>query len=150
MAPVALDFGYRHSVLASTQVVLDATLELAVAPDAAAGAAEVRDIVRWRREHQPGGQNAGSVFTNPAGDSAGRLIEAAGAKNMRIGTAKVSTKHANFIQADPDGSADDVVALMVAVRDLVETHSGHRLVPETVMVGFDDQPFDGPTTGGDR
>ncbi len=50
--------------------------------------------------NQPGGANAGSVFTNPPGDSAGRLIDAAGAKGLRIGTAEVSAKHANFIQAD--------------------------------------------------
>ena len=65
-------------------------------------------IVTWRREHQPGGSNAGSVFTNPEGDSAGRLIEAAGLKGYRLGTAHVSEKHANFIQADEDGRADDV------------------------------------------
>ena len=68
-------------------------------------------IVRWRRQHQPGGSNAGSVFTNPEGDSAGRLIEAAGLKGFRMGTARVSEKHANFIQADKDGRADDVHAL---------------------------------------
>ncbi len=59
--------------------------------------------MRWRREHQPGGANAGSVFTNPPGDSAGRLIDAAGARACGIGTAEVSTKHANFIQADEGG-----------------------------------------------
>ena len=73
-------------------------------------------IVRWRRAHQPGGSNAGSVFTNPEGDSAGRLIEAAGLKGFRMGTAHVSEKHANFIQADKDGRADDVHALMAHVR----------------------------------
>ena len=73
------------------------------AGEPADGEAEIAEIVRWRREHQPGGPNAGSVFTNPAGDSAGRLIEAAGAKGLRVGTAEVSTKHANFIQADDGG-----------------------------------------------
>ena len=63
----------------------------------------VADIVRWRRENQPGGSNAGSVFVNPDGDSAGRLVEAAGLKGMRLGTAQVSAKHANFIQADEGG-----------------------------------------------
>ena len=62
----------------------------------------------WRRANQPGGPNAGSVFTNPPGDSAGRLIDAAGGKGRRRGTAAVSTKHANFIQADDGGRADDV------------------------------------------
>ena len=89
------------------------------------------EIVRWRREHQPGGANAGSVFTNPPGDSAGRLIDAAGCKGLRIGTAEVSTKHANFIQADDGGSADDVWALMPEVRAGCCAHSGIDLHPET-------------------
>ena len=77
-------------------------------------AARIAEIVKWRREHQPGGQNAGSVFTNPPGDAAGRIVEAAGLKGFRIGTAAVSDKHANFIQADPGGSADDVADLIAA------------------------------------
>ncbi|MET0160193.1 MAG: UDP-N-acetylenolpyruvoylglucosamine reductase, partial [Acidimicrobiales bacterium] len=94
------------------------------------------EIVRWRRENQPGGPNAGSVFTNPDGDSAGRLIEASGAKGLRRGTAVVSTKHANFIQADPGGRAADVHALMIEVRDRVREASGVTLVPETRLIGF--------------
>ena len=99
--------------------------ELAVTPGSAEEEqAAVSDIVRWRREHQPGGSNAGSVFTNPEGDSAGRLIEAAGLKGFRLGTAHVSEKHANFIQADKDGRADDVHALMAHVREVVAERSG--------------------------
>src|SRR3546814_14912189 len=75
-------------------------------------AALISEIVTWRRANQPGGPNAGSVFTNPAGDSAGRLIDEAGCKGLRVGSAEVSSKHANFIQADEGGSADDVLALM--------------------------------------
>lgn len=92
--------------------------------------------MRWRRANQPGGQNAGSVFTNPDGDSAGRLIDAAGAKGLRVGTAHVSPKHANFIQADEGGSADDVFALMQEVRRRVLAHAGVDLHPETRLVGF--------------
>ena len=135
-----LDLGYRRSAIGPHQVVTDATLGLRPG-DHEAGKALLSEIVQWRREHQPGGQNAGSVFTNPADDSAGRLVEAAGCKGLRHGTAAVSDKHANFIQADPDGSADDVFALMIAVRDAVESHSGIRLHPETVLVGFDRQGF---------
>ena len=84
------------------------------------GGPTIRDIVRWRREHQPGGQNAGSVFTNPPGEppanSAGWLIDTAGCKGRRWGSAMVSPKHANFIQADDNGSADDVRALLEVVR----------------------------------
>src|SRR5690606_13920231 len=105
----------RRSSLAPTQVVLWAELTLARG-DRATSEETIADIVRWRRENQPGGPNAGSVFTNPEGESAGRLVEAAGAKGLRLGTAQVSEKHANFIQADEGGSADDVVALMAEVR----------------------------------
>jgi UDP-N-acetylmuramate dehydrogenase len=86
---------------------------------------------------QPGGQNAGSVFTNPPGDSAGRLIDVSGCKGLRCGTASVSTKHANFFQADPGGSADDVWALMGEVRRRVAEATGVDLVPETRLVGFE-------------
>src|SRR4051812_48994913 len=82
----ALRSSYRHSSIEPHQVVLLAELQLAPG-DRAASEAEIADIVRWRRKHQPGGQNAGSVFTNPEGDSAGRLIEAAGLKGHRRGSA---------------------------------------------------------------
>ena len=130
-----LDFGYRRSAIASTHVVLDATLWLEHG-DAEAGSRLLSEIVHWRREHQPGGQNAGSVFTNPDGDSAGRLIDAAGGKGLRIGTAEISPKHANFIQADVDGKADDVFAVMRAAAHLVETQTGISLHAETRLVGF--------------
>ena len=135
-----LDLGYRRSAIGPHQVVTDATMSLHPG-DPDAGKALLSEIVQWRREHQPGGQNAGSVFTNPPGDSAGRLVDAAGCRGLRHGTASVSDKHANFIQADADGSADDVFALMVEVRDAVEARSGVRLHPETVLVGFDRTVF---------
>lgn len=140
-----LAYGYRSSSVAATQVVVAA--ELAVTPGSAEEEqAAVSAIVRWRREHQPGGSNAGSVFTNPEGDSAGRLIEAAGLKGFRLGTAHVSEKHANFIQADKDGRADDVHALMGHVREVVAEHSGVVLQAEVRLLGFGagkDGPVDG-------
>ena len=96
------------------------------------------EIVQWRRDHQPGGQNAGSVFTNPDDDRAGRLIDEAGLKGLRIGTAAVSAKHANFIQADVDGRADDVLALMREIRSRVFAATGVMLQAETHLVGFED------------
>jgi UDP-N-acetylmuramate dehydrogenase len=132
-----LDLRYRHSSVAPHQVVVWAELAL-TAGDRAESEATISEIVRWRREHQPGGPNAGSVFTNPPGDSAGRLIDDTGLKGFRVGTAEVSTKHANFIQADEGGSADDVAALMVEVRLRVRERHGIELVPETRMVGFDE------------
>jgi UDP-N-acetylmuramate dehydrogenase len=130
-----LDLGYRRSVLSATDVVVWAELGLRHG-DAVAAEEEVAGIVRWRRANQPGGQNAGSVFTNPAGDSAGRLIDASGLKGFRVGSARVSEKHANFIQADDGGSADDVVALMRAVVDRVRDEHGIVLQPEVRLVGF--------------
>lgn len=143
MSSAQLRFSYRGSALRPHHVVSRVDLSLRRG-DAERGNEMVSGIVRWRRENQPGGQNAGSVFTNPPDDSAGRLIEAAGCKGLRIGTAEVSTKHANFIQADPGGSADDVRALMDEVALRVEAHSGVVLRPETVMVGFDSYPTGGP------
>ncbi len=130
-----LQLSYRHSSIGPAQVVLEAELGL-VPGDAQQSEALIAEIVRWRRQHQPGGPNSGSVFTNPPGDSAGRLIDASGAKGLRVGTAEVSTKHANFIQVDEGGRAADVVALMAEVQRRVLAHSGVQLRPETCLVGF--------------
>ena len=130
-----LGFGYRSSAITERQVVVSCELKLAPG-DPETGRATIKEIVRWRREHQPGGANCGSVFTNPPGDSAGRLIDAAGLRGLRIGTAEVSRKHANFIQADPDGSADDVAALIDEVIRRVHASSGVQLHTEVRMVGF--------------
>lgn len=143
MSKAQLEFSYRSSALRSHHLVSRVDLSLE-AGDVARGNELIAGIVRWRRENQPGGHNAGSVFTNPPGDSAGRLIEAAGCKGLRMGTAEVSAKHANFIQADPGGSADDVRALMDEVVRRVETQSGVLLHPETVIVGFPPDPTGGP------
>jgi UDP-N-acetylmuramate dehydrogenase len=131
----ALDLGYRRSNVAPHHVVTSARLVLAPG-DRAAGEAALGEIVRWRREHQPGGANAGSVFTNPVGDSAGRLIDASGLKGLRVGSASVSAKHANFIQVDESGSADDVAELMRSIVQRVEDSTGVHLHAETRMVGF--------------
>lgn len=130
-----LQLGYRRSNLAATQVVVWAEFAL-VQGDADAARAEVADVVRWRRAHQPGGQNAGSVFTNPPNDSAGRLVDFARCRGLRNGSAQVSTKHANFIQSEPDGSADDVAALIAEVRARVAAVTGVVLEPEVRLVGF--------------
>jgi UDP-N-acetylmuramate dehydrogenase len=140
-----LDYGYRSSSVAASQLVVGA--ELRVTPGSAeTERAAVADIVRWRRAHQPGGSNAGSVFTNPVDDSAGRLIEEAGLKGFRLGTAHVSEKHANFIQADKDGRAGDVHALMAHVRDVVAERCGVTLRAEVRLLGFGDGE-NGPVDG---
>lgn len=135
--PERLAFGYRRSAVSPTDVVVAA--EIALAPgDPDEGRALLDEIVTWRRRHQPGGRNAGSVFTNPPGDSAGRLVDAAGLKGLRIGGAAVSAKHANFIQCDATASAADVLALMARVRREVAARFGVVLEPETRLAGFHD------------
>lgn len=130
-----LGLGYRRSALRPEQVVVAAEFAL-TAGDRAEAEDEIAAVVRWRREHQPGGSNAGSVFANPDGDSAGRLIDAAGLRGFRRGSAFVSPKHANFVQVDPGGSADDVRALIEEVRSVVEARFGVTLELENRLVGF--------------
>ncbi len=134
--PAELGFAYRRSAVGPNHVVLETVVQLGDG-QREESEAEIAEIVRWRRAHQPGGQNAGSVFTNPPGDSAGRLIDAAGLKGLRVGTAEVSSKHANFIQADPGGSADDVAQLITEVRRRIWDHYGVSLHCENLLVGFD-------------
>jgi UDP-N-acetylmuramate dehydrogenase len=130
-----LDFGFRRSAIGRRDVVTGAVFA-ATPEDPDACGARIDEIVRWRREHQPGGQNAGSVFKNPPGDAAGRLVEASGAKGLRVGGAVVSEKHANFFVAEPGARAADVFALVQEVRALVESRQGVRLEPELKLVGF--------------
>ncbi|HVL06186.1 MAG TPA: UDP-N-acetylmuramate dehydrogenase [Acidimicrobiales bacterium] len=135
--PVAdLDLGYRRSAVGPAQVVVAAEFSL-TRGDRAEAEAEIAAVVRWRREHQPGGSNAGSVFANPPGDSAGRLIEAAGLRGHRRASASVSPKHANFFQVDAGGSADDVRALIEEVQTTVKSRFGVELTLENRLVGFD-------------
>jgi UDP-N-acetylmuramate dehydrogenase len=130
-----LGLGYRRSGLAPSEVVEAAAFRLAPG-DPSELEREMRDIVRWRKEHQPGGQpSAGSVFANPPGDSAGRLIEAAGAKAWRVGGAEVSARHANFFVTHPGATATDVAELMVRVRHEVQARFGVTLHPEVRLVG---------------
>lgn len=146
-----LGFGYRHSELGLDHIVTAARFQLvatdqlssealspeALPSEALPSEALLSEIVQWRRAKQPGGQNAGSVFANPEGDSAGRLIDAAGLKGFRLRTASVSEKHANFIQAEPNGSADDVFALICHLQSEIYRIHGVRLRPENHLVGFD-------------
>ena len=131
-----LDLGYRTSSIAAHQVVASIKLRLRFG-DRQAARAELAEIVQWRRANQPGGRNAGSVFTNPEQAAAGALIESAGAKGLRIGSAEVSPKHANFIQSDEGGCAADIVEVMREVRRLVMAAHGVDLAMETHLAGFE-------------
>jgi UDP-N-acetylmuramate dehydrogenase len=135
----ALGLRFRASSLTPSQVVHDARLRLR-AGDRTRAEAELAAIVRWRREHQPGGQNCGSVFVNPVpGEvTAGGLIDGLGLRGFRIGSASVSEKHANFIQGSEGGSAGDVRAVIEAVRRRVADATGYHLRSEVRLVGFDD------------
>jgi UDP-N-acetylmuramate dehydrogenase len=130
-----LDLSYRHSRLGSGEVVLSARYRTV---ERGPGEAEIlmRDISGWRREHQPGGTfNAGSVFKNPSGDAAGRLIDAAGLKGLRRGGVSVSDRHANFFVADDQACAQDVYDLVDKVRQLVTERFGVELQPEIRFIG---------------
>jgi UDP-N-acetylmuramate dehydrogenase len=145
-----LGLAYRDSRLKHTsegahpEIVVEATFALAPAePDVIKG--RLDEIRRWRQAHQPLGiPSAGSVFRNPPGDSAGRLIDACGLKGTRIGGAVVSEKHANFIVNDQKGSAADVRRLAEHVRTEVEARHGLRLEFEIEFLGdwtgWEEQP----------
>jgi UDP-N-acetylmuramate dehydrogenase len=133
--PDELDMSYRHSNLGSEEVVTGATFRTETR-DPEAVAERMRDIVRWRRDHQPGGTlNAGSVFKNPPGDSAGRIIDSLGLKGTRVGGAEVSAKHANFFVASDGVKAQDVYDLVWAIRNRVAAELGIWLQPEVKFAG---------------
>jgi len=136
LAAEACRFAYRESRFKETsEVVIAATLALGRdTPDAIA--ARVAANQAQRVATQPlADQNAGSVFRNPPGDHAGRLIDAAGLKGLRVGTASVSTLHANFIVTDRGARAADVRALADQVRAEVSARFGTDLAYEIEFVG---------------
>ncbi len=134
-----LAFGYRESRLKHApepEMVLEATFVLAPA-DPSEIKARLDDIKRWRQAHQPLGlPSAGSVFRNPAdGPSAGARIDGAGLKGFRMGGARVSEKHANFIISERGAPAADIRRLGDHVRAAIRARDGIELVYEIVFVG---------------
>lgn len=130
-----ISWGYRRSSLSGAGVVVEATLRLEQGE-----VGRIRQVMeaslRRRRRTQPvGAACAGSVFTNPPGDSAGRLIEAAGLKGARIGGAMVSDVHANFIVNTGGATASDIASLIRRVREAVSEVHGVELRPEIRFVG---------------
>ena len=100
------------------------------------GAEQIRQVLAARTATQPTGQaSCGSVFTNPPGDYAGRLIESCGLKQMSRGGAKVSEIHANFIVNDGSATACDVESLIEEVRRIVRVETGIELAPEVRIIG---------------
>ena len=139
IAAPALDMTYRHTALPPDAVVVRARVRLQRA-ESEPLAARMAEMRQWRRDHQPiNVPSCGSVFRNPPGESAGRLIEAAGMKGYRVGGAQVSEVHANFITVAPGSRAFDVHAVILAVIAAVERESGVRLHTEVVLAGFDSE-----------
>jgi len=134
-------FSYRRSELPEDAIVTGAVTSLC-SGDAAEIRARMDEARDWRRRTQPVAEpNCGSVFTNPPGQHAARLIQAAGGKGRRVGGATVSVKHANFILAEPGARAVDVLTLIRGIQDLVQDATGIRLEPEVRLIGaFDDPP----------
>ncbi len=128
-------FRYRNTDLPRDGVVTAAAVRLPPG-DPAEIRARMDEAREWRRRTQPLAEpNCGSVFKNPPGDHAARLIEDAGLKGAAVGGAVVSTKHANFIVAGPGATAADVLSLIRHVQETVAARTGFRLEPEVHLVG---------------
>lgn len=129
-----LVFGYRQSSLSGQGIILEALLRLEEGdPEVLKG--EVEHCFAERRRRHPVLPSAGSVFRNPPGNPAGRLIEAAGAKGLSIGAAQVSEQHGNFIVNTGGARARDVEALIREVQRRVHEKFGVELFTEVRIVG---------------
>jgi UDP-N-acetylenolpyruvoylglucosamine reductase len=130
---------YRHCAELETAIALEAVLRPArVAPGGDEAIRRQIDAYRDKRhQSQPREPSAGCMFKNPPGDSAGRLIDAAGLKGERVGGAEVSTVHANFIINRGGATSADVIALVRRVRERVQGVSGVTLEPEVLLYGGD-------------
>ena len=129
-APEPGEFAYRWSFLSGGCVVLSATADLREG-DPAAIRAQVAEYRGKRGTTQPlSKRNAGCIFKNPPGDTAGRLIDAAGLKGLRIGDAEVSPEHANFLVNQGKATPEDFAALMARVQATVLEVHGLKLEPE--------------------
>jgi UDP-N-acetylmuramate dehydrogenase len=127
---------YRSTALQGSGVIVTRALFRLRRGDAAAAMARIDELNRKRWASLPSGLgNAGSIFKNPPGDHAGRLIEAVGLKGKIAGRAQISPKHANVIVNLGGARAADVLELMAAARRGVEGRFGVRLEPEVVLAG---------------
>jgi UDP-N-acetylmuramate dehydrogenase len=135
LAAESLNLTYRSSSLTESDIVCAARFELA--PGDRQEIARLMDAYRLHRSTtQPAeAPNAGSMFRNPDGVSAGSLIEAAGLKGLAVGRVEVSERHANFFLARPGATAQQVHDLMVRVQQAVEERTGVLLQPEVHIVG---------------
>jgi UDP-N-acetylmuramate dehydrogenase len=135
-SPAEYRIGYRTVIGPVQEAFLGTTLQLDPGGDPQVLGARVRALLARRGAAQPlGHPSCGSVFRNPPGDFAARLIERAGLKGQRFGGARVSTKHANFILNHGDASATDIEALIGYVRSRVSDLYGIELQTEVCIVG---------------
>lgn len=131
-----LEMGYRHTRLPAGSLVISAEFELS-GDEPETIRQRMREMRETRKASQPLAQaNCGSVFKNPEGDYAARLIEATGLKGFEIGGARISEKHANFIVNDGRAKSADVLALIERAQQAVEQAFGIHLEPEVRMIGF--------------
>lgn len=143
IAAARLGFSYRSTDLPADAVVVGASFALAPG-DEAEIQAKLREAREWRRATQPLNlPNAGSVFKNPAGDAAGRIIEQVLGKGLTVGGARISEIHANFIVASPGARADDVYTLIRRIQRRVKEETGIELEPEVRLVGEFEEVEDG-------
>lgn len=131
----AIAHGYRWSQLIETREIVAAAVLRLTPASREEIAAKTRTVAERRRGALPSEPNAGSVFKNPEGDYAGRLIEACGLKGERSGDALVSPRHANVIVNTGAARAEDVLVLMRRMRDAVREKFGVTLMPEVEMLG---------------
>ncbi|MGH9897103.1 MAG: UDP-N-acetylmuramate dehydrogenase, partial [bacterium] len=130
-----LSFSYRDAHLPQGTIVTHVRFRL-LQGNVEEMREKLRELVTRRKKSQPAGYpNSGSMFRNPPGDFAGRLIEAAGLKGKRIGQAEISERHANFIVNLGGAKADEVRELMEMARAEVKRQFGMELVPEVRLVG---------------
>jgi UDP-N-acetylmuramate dehydrogenase len=135
LAPVDCGFSYRRCAGLEGRVALACGLRLARSD--AASVKALRQSVRDKRIPLAGLRTEGSVFRNPAGDSAGRLLDQAGCKGLRIGGARVTDFHANIVAVDDPATASDVLALVMRMRGRVGRRSGVALSPEISGLFFE-------------
>jgi UDP-N-acetylmuramate dehydrogenase len=139
-------FRYRSSDLGEDSIVTGA--RFALSPGEPAEIQQhLREAREWRRANQPLNlPNAGSVFKNPPGDAAGRLIERVCGKGTSVGGARISEVHANFIVATAEARADDVYTLIRRIQRRVKDETGIELEPEVRLVGPFEEVPDGAAT----
>lgn len=136
--PDELEMSYRHSILSAHHLVVTAVFT-GESIDVSKSDDRLKEITRWRKANQPGGTlNAGSIFKNPAGESAGSIIDGLGLKGLTIGKVSVSRKHANFFVAEKNASSADIRSLIDEVKTRVQDATGIVLEPEIRLIGFRD------------